>query len=224
MYFFLRGGNKKRRRPRNGKKRQNTIRRGKIDAMFYSKSIELPRPLLTYQLTYGVTECVIARLTEGPTNLLRRRILMAIFYRSTSGLIVLHWLMEKHEFPNQRQTIRSRPRALFKFLKVKMKHQILLIMAQFRETLSIQHALLMMLFLKVSTSYNPTWTNISSHMEFFINIIEVFDTIDHNTLLRRTPDFKDEDELFGALITSQMRQIAPEQNVVAKMQKPNIVC
>ena len=40
---------------------------------------------------------------------------------------------------------------------------------------------------------------------------------------KQTPDFKDEDELFGALIASQMRQIAAERKVVAKMQISNIV-
>ena len=40
---------------------------------------------------------------------------------------------------------------------------------------------------------------------------------------KQTPGFKDEDELFGALIASQMRQIAAERKVVAKMQISNIV-
>jgi len=35
---------------------------------------------------------------------------------------------------------------------------------------------------------------------------------------KQTPEFTDEDELFVALIASQMRQIAPERKVVAKMQ------
>ena len=39
---------------------------------------------------------------------------------------------------------------------------------------------------------------------------------------KQTPGFKDEDELFGALIASQMRQIAAERKVVAKMQISNI--
>ena len=39
----------------------------------------------------------------------------------------------------------------------------------------------------------------------------------------RRQDFNDEDELFGALIASQVRQIAPERNVVGKMQISNIV-
>jgi len=34
---------------------------------------------------------------------------------------------------------------------------------------------------------------------------------------------KDEDELFGALIASQMRQIAPEREALAKMQISNIL-
>ena len=45
------------------------------------------------------------------------------------------------------------------------------------------------LFLIVSTPYNPTRTNISSHMDFFTNRIEVFDTVDHNTLLRGASSF-----------------------------------
>ena len=42
---------------------------------------------------------------------------------------------------------------------------------------------------------------------------------------RQTPNLnsKDEDELFGALIASEMRQIAPERKVFAKMQISNIV-
>ena len=48
-----------------------------------------------------------------------------------------------------------------------------------------------------------------------------------NALIEKgqTPNLnsKDEDELFGALIASQMRQIAPERNVFAKMQISNIV-
>ena len=40
---------------------------------------------------------------------------------------------------------------------------------------------------------------------------------------KQTPAFKDEDELFGTLTPSQMRQIAPERKVVAKMQISNNV-
>ena len=41
---------------------------------------------------------------------------------------------------------------------------------------------------------------------------------------KQKSDLRDEDELFGALIASQMRQIAPERKAVAKMQISNIVC
>ena len=53
--------------------------------------------------------------------------------------------------------------------------------------------------------------------------VPVLQSIGENLGQKQTPDFKDEDELFGSLIASQVRQIAPERNVVAKMQIPNIV-
>ena len=53
--------------------------------------------------------------------------------------------------------------------------------------------------------------------------VQVLQSIGNALGQKQTPDFKDEDELFGALIASQMRQIAPERKVVAKMQTSNIV-
>lgn len=53
--------------------------------------------------------------------------------------------------------------------------------------------------------------------------VQVLQSIGNALGQKQTPDFKDEDELFGALIASQMRQIAPERKVVAKMQISNIV-
>ena len=53
--------------------------------------------------------------------------------------------------------------------------------------------------------------------------MQVLQSIGNALGQKQTPDFKDEDELFGALIASQMRQIAPERKVVAKMQISNIV-
>ena len=40
--------------------------------------------------------------------------------------------------------------------------------------------------------------------------VQVLQSIGNALGKKQTPDFKDEDELFGALIASQMRQIAPE--------------
>ena len=45
------------------------------------------------------------------------------------------------------------------------------------------------LFLIVSTPYNQTWKNISSRLEFFINIMGVFDTVDYETLPRGASSF-----------------------------------
>ena len=53
--------------------------------------------------------------------------------------------------------------------------------------------------------------------------MQVLQSIGEKLGQKQTPDFKDEDELFGSLIASQVQQIAPERNVFAKMQIPNIV-
>lgn len=53
--------------------------------------------------------------------------------------------------------------------------------------------------------------------------VQVLQSIGEKLGQKKTPYFKDEDELFGAWIASQMRQIAPERKVVAKMQISNIV-
>ena len=53
--------------------------------------------------------------------------------------------------------------------------------------------------------------------------VQVLQSIWEKLGQKQTLDFKDEDELFGALIASQMRQIAPKWKVVAKLQISNIV-
>ena len=53
--------------------------------------------------------------------------------------------------------------------------------------------------------------------------VQVLQSIWEKLGQKQTLDFKDEDELFGALIASQMRQIAPKWKFVAKLQISNIV-